>query len=124
MNVSASTRFFGRLQESEKQRLLASARCLVLPSRAEGFGLVYLEAMRLGRPCITGYDGGAEVAAPGAGIQVDARDPAALAGALVALLTCDDQWHARSVAARVRYEANFTAQHFRERLNQALPHFN
>lgn len=124
MNVSGATRFFGRLEEPEKERLLAHARCLVLPSRGEGFGLVYLEAMRLGRPCLTGRDGGAEVVGAAAGMQVDPTDRAQLAEALVSLLTIDDHWYAQSRAARARYEAQFTAHHFGQRLEQALRQIN
>jgi len=33
--------FHGVVPDEEKQRLLGLARCLTLPSRGEGFGLVY-----------------------------------------------------------------------------------
>jgi phosphatidylinositol alpha-1,6-mannosyltransferase len=50
-HVNAAVRFFGEVSETQKLDLLKQARCLAMPSRKEGFGLVYLEAMRLGRPC-------------------------------------------------------------------------
>ena len=96
------------------------ASAVLMPSRAEGFGMVYLEAMRLGRPCITGHDGGAEVVGPVAGLQVDPADTPQLTAALLSLLSLNDQWQVRSAAARTRYETMFTAQHFGARLNQAL----
>ncbi|HEY0305649.1 MAG TPA: glycosyltransferase family 4 protein [Longimicrobiales bacterium] len=113
--------FFGRVSEDEKARLLNAARCLVLPSRGEGFGLVYLEAMRAGRPCLVGVDAGKEVVAPPtAGLSVDPADSQALADAMVRLLTPGAPWDAMSQAARHRYQENFTAAHFQRRLVTAL----
>jgi phosphatidyl-myo-inositol dimannoside synthase len=124
--VAGRVRFWGRVTEAQKEALLARARCLALPSRGEGFGLVYLEAMRLGRPCLVSTaDAGREVVAPpGAGLAADPADPGALAGALGRLLTGGPEWAAWSAAARARYEARFTARHFQERLTTALAHLS
>jgi phosphatidylinositol alpha-1,6-mannosyltransferase len=114
--------FFGRVADDVKADLLARARCLLMPSRAEGFGLVYLEAMRLGRPCLVGdRDAGREVVnPPEAGLAADPADAGALQDAIVRLLTPGATWQAWSVAARRRYEASFTAAHFQGRLLDAL----
>lgn len=114
-------RFFGRVSEPEKDALLRQARCLLLPSTGEGFGLVYLEAMRLGRACLVGPDGGREVInAPEAGLAVTHRQPQEIADAVVRLLTMNDDWHRRSRNAKLRYEGAYTAAHFGTRINQAL----
>lgn len=115
-------RFFGRISEKQKQDLLARCRCLAMPSRGEGFGLVYLEAMRLGRPClVSDRDGGREVVnPPEAGLAVDPDDPCQLAAATARLLRAGSEWDHWSLQARRRYESRFTAQHFRQRLNEAL----
>ena len=114
-------RFFGRVTETEKQHLLEAARCLVLPSRAEGFGLVYLEAMRNGRPCLVGADAGREVVGPPeAGMSVDPADTSAIARAVIELLTPGEQWRRMADGARRRYQENFTAAHFQRRLLAAL----
>lgn len=119
--VADAVRFFGRRTESEKQALLRQARCLLLPSAAEGFGLVYLEAMRLGRPCLVGNDGGREVVnPPEAGFAVTHRTPQEIADAVVRLLTLDAAWAERSAAARARYERAYTAAHFGERITAVL----
>lgn len=120
--VADRVRFWGRVSEERKNQLLAGARCLALPSRAEGFGLVYLEAMRLGRPCLVGTgDAGREVVnPPEAGLAADPTDPEALAAAAVRLLADGPDWSEWSARARRRYEAGFTASHFQRRLLDAL----
>jgi len=121
-DLTHAVRFFGRVSEEQKQALLARCRCLAMPSRGEGFGLVYLEAMRLGRPCLVStLDAGREVVAPPeAGLAVDPANPQALADALIRLLTPGPQWERWSAQARSRYEGAFTAQHFQARLAAAL----
>ncbi len=115
-------RFWGAVSESQKERLLARARCFVLPSRLEGFGLVYVEAMRLGRPCLVSpFDAGVEVVdPPGAGLSADPGDPGALAEALGRLLSPGSEWARWSLTARERYERHFTARHFQDRVLAAL----
>jgi phosphatidylinositol alpha-1,6-mannosyltransferase len=122
LGVEKQTRFFGVVPEREKQALLRSARCLVLPSRGEGFGLAYLEAMRIGRPCLTSTeDAGREVVGPPeAGLAVDPADVAGLAASVVRLLTPGREWQEWSAGARRRYESSFTAGHFQERLLDAM----
>ena len=111
-------RFLGRISEAEKQERLVRCRCLVMPSRGEGFGLVYLEAMRVGRPCLSGdRDAGRElVNPPEAGLAADPGDGPALAEAICRLLARGSEWDRWSVQARRRYEEQFTAGHFRRRL--------
>ena len=120
--VSSHVRFFGQVSEEQKQDLMARCRCLAMPSRGEGFGLVYLEAMRMGRPClVSDQDAGREVVnPPEAGLAANPDDSAQLAQATARLLTGGPEWDRCSSQARGRYEAQFTARHFSERLNAAL----
>jgi phosphatidylinositol alpha-1,6-mannosyltransferase len=115
-------RFTGVIPEAEKQNLLRQSRCMALPSRGEGFGLVYLEAMRLGRPCLASvHDAGREVICPPrAGFAVEPRDTESVAAALVRLLTPGPEWQELSASARERYESCFTAAHFQARLRDAV----
>jgi phosphatidyl-myo-inositol dimannoside synthase len=114
--------FLGWLSEAKKQELLAHCRCLALPSRGEGFGLVYLEAMRLGRPCLVSTQAaGCEVVhPPEAGLAADPKRPEELAEAVCRLLSDGPAWVAWSHQARERYAAHFTARHFQDRLLAAL----
>lgn len=121
-NVRDVVRFHGRVSEERKAELLAQSRCLAMPSRGEGFGLVYLEAMRLGRPClVSNSDAGHEVVhQPECGLAVDPADAGGLADALVRLLTPGLEWDVWSESARRRYEAEFTEAAFHRRLRDTL----
>lgn len=120
--LSDRVRFHGRVGESRKTELLVAARSLVMPSRGEGFGLVYTEAMRLGRPCLVSTcDAGREVVnPPEAGLAVDPGNRASLQGALIRLLTPGAEWDKWSAAARGRYEKFYTADKYRSRLREAI----
>jgi len=115
-------RFWGQVGEEQKQQLLQQSRCLLMPSRGEGFGLVYLEAMRVGRPCLVStLDAGREVVnPPEAGLAANLDNKEELAKAICRLLTDGPEWRQWSGQARRRYEENFTATHFQKRLLAAL----
>lgn len=121
LGLTDRVHFFGRVTEEKKLDLLRRCRCLALPSRNEGFGLVYLEAMRLGRPClVSDCDAGREVIdPPRAGLAADPRDPAGLVESLSRLLTPGAEWERWSHAARRRYEERFTAAHYQGRVIEA-----
>lgn len=117
-----SVRFLGLVSWERKEELLLRSRCLAMPSRKEGFGLAYLEAMRAGRPCLVSTcDAGQEVVnPPEAGLAADPGNPQGLAEAVCRLLTPSPEWKALSRQARIRYETLYTATHFQNRLLSAL----
>jgi phosphatidylinositol alpha-1,6-mannosyltransferase len=114
-------RFWGRVSEETKEDLLRRCRCLALPSRGEGFGLVYLEAMRMGRPCLVSTcDAGREVVnPPEAGLETDPHDVADLTSTVLRLLTMSAEWHRMSTGGRDRYHRNYTASHARQRFAES-----
>jgi phosphatidylinositol alpha-1,6-mannosyltransferase len=116
------TRVCGEVTEERKQEMLAQCRCLALPSRGEGFGLVYVEAMRMGRPClVSALDAGREVVnPPEAGLAVDLNRQDHLVESICRLLTYGPEWEAWSERARRRYETLYTAEHFQNRLISSL----
>jgi phosphatidylinositol alpha-1,6-mannosyltransferase len=122
LGMSNSIKFFGAVPDAAKDDLIRRCRVLALPSTGEGFGLVYLEAMRMGRPCIVSHlDAGKEVVnPPEAGLAVDLADPAQIAAATLKLLTGGPDWDQISARAKHRYESRFTAAQFEKRLLLAL----
>jgi glycosyltransferase involved in cell wall biosynthesis len=109
LGLDGGVRFLG--ERDDVPDLLAAADLLVLPSWAEPFGRVLIEAMAMARPVVATRAGGVpEVVEHGAsGLLVPPRAPAALAAAILALL--DDPARARAMGARGRavVTARFTA---------------
>jgi glycosyltransferase involved in cell wall biosynthesis len=75
--------FLGRLLPAEVARLMAASAVVVLPSRAESFGAVLVEALASGTPVVATRCGGPEdIVQDGVGELVPVEDPVALADAL------------------------------------------
>ncbi|MBX5489775.1 MAG: glycosyltransferase family 4 protein [Chloroflexi bacterium] len=88
--------------------LMRECALLVLPSLYEGFGMAFLEAMAVGLPVVGTPTGGmADLISPGRnGLLVPARAPAALAEAMIALLSAPCQRRALGQAARQTAQAH------------------
>jgi phosphatidyl-myo-inositol dimannoside synthase len=84
LGVADRVRFTGLVAEEEKADLYALADAFVMPSRGEGFGFVFLEAMASGVPVIgSKHDGGREALLGGKlGILVDPSNPAEIRAAV------------------------------------------
>jgi glycosyltransferase involved in cell wall biosynthesis len=102
------TVFCGFVPDADLPALYSGARCLVMASRYEGFGLPALEALSCGTPVVF-FDGtGAlpEVAGPGA-LTAPMGDAEALMGAVERL--CDDeQLRARLSATGLEHARGFS----------------
>ena len=118
--LSDAIRFTGRLNDGDLAQLYASCRCLVLPSAHEGFGLVYLEAMRAAKPCVALHGAADEIITDGVdGVLVDTQGPG-LEDALIRLLR-DRAGAARlGAAARCTVARRFTERAFQERFCAAI----
>lgn len=94
-------RALGRVPDADLAVLLDRATALVVPSRAEGFGLPLLEAMAAGTPVVTS-DAAALVEVGGGAARVSRLEPTALAAALREVVD-DASLRARmSAAGRLR----------------------
>jgi glycosyltransferase involved in cell wall biosynthesis len=88
LGVAGRVVFAGYVPEQEKADYYRLADAFVMPSRGEGFGIVYLEALACGVPVVGGRDdGGREALRGGAwGELVDPSDAADVAGGIRAAL--------------------------------------
>lgn len=78
----------GALDDDALEPIWASTDVLVLPSRYEGYGMVVTEAIARGIPVITTNAGALpDTLPPDAGICVEQNDAAALADALISVIT-------------------------------------
>ena len=94
--------FVGRVDAARLAALYRDATFFVMPSTEEGFGLVYLEAMRASTPCIAARGAAEEIITNGRdGVIVDAGDREALVAAMVQLFV-DPRTRARMAAAAVQ----------------------
>jgi glycosyltransferase involved in cell wall biosynthesis len=108
LGVDALVRFAGFVDDAPG--FLAGADGFVLSSRQEGFSLATIEAMLAGVPVVVTRCGGPEALVDDGvtGVLVPPGDPAALAGALAALLQDPDDAAARAARARAASLARYT----------------
>jgi phosphatidylinositol alpha-1,6-mannosyltransferase len=114
--------FAGAAPPATLAELYARAALFALPSRDEGFGLVFVEAMAAGLPCVALADGApAEIVVDGeTGRLVASARPRPLADALVELLG-DPALAARlGRAGRARYARLWSPEAFELRLEPTL----
>jgi phosphatidylinositol alpha-1,6-mannosyltransferase len=116
--VGGRIRFIGKLELRQLTEYYLRSDIFVMPSRQEGFGIVFLEAMALGKPVVAGNHGGIpEIVQDGVtGFLVDPDDPPALALRLIELLQDEPLRRKMGDAGRRRVEENYTFSRFEERL--------
>jgi phosphatidyl-myo-inositol dimannoside synthase len=113
--------FAGRVSDDELRRLYRDCAFFVMPSSGEGFGLVFLEAMRAAKACIGGLGAASEIIEDGVtGLVVDPADTTAVSSAIVRLFRDPGLATSMGQAGRHRVAEHFTADHFRARLRAIL----
>jgi phosphatidylinositol alpha-1,6-mannosyltransferase len=110
----------GRLDHAALLDRYARARVFAMPSTGEGFGLVFVEAMRAGLPCIASFDSAAEIVEDQQTGFVVEQEADALADACLKLLGDDAMANRFSAAGRTRYETQFTYPAFRDRFLRSV----
>jgi glycosyltransferase involved in cell wall biosynthesis len=120
--VADHIRFLFGLTQQELFACYAHCDVFALPSRGEGFGLVFLEAMANAKPVIGGaYGGTPDVIEDGVtGMLVPHGDAGLLSSALQSLLT--DPARAREMGERGRQRVltDFSFERFQSQLAQVL----
>jgi glycosyltransferase involved in cell wall biosynthesis len=115
--------WFAGAQPPERLRgFYEAADVFVMPSRQEGFGIVFLEAMAVGRPVIAGRCGGApEVVVDGeTGFLVEPSDVVTLTARLALLLDRPELRRQMGEAGRRRVAEHFSFDAFQSRLRRLL----
>ena len=115
----------GFVPEADIEKVWAQASVFAMPSLTEGFGLVFIEAMRRGLPVISSRsDAGQEVNLDGeTGYAIARDDRDRLVEALVALLSDRDLARRLGVAGLARWRGEFRFSSFERRFLKALGDF-
>ena len=114
LGVAAVVEFRGELDSASMLHAYQEADLFVLPSRGEGFGIVFAEAMWCGLPVVAARAAAApEVVADGeTGVLVPPQSPEALASAVSGLLLLADERERMGQAARRRVEQHYLYPQF------------
>jgi phosphatidylinositol alpha-1,6-mannosyltransferase len=122
LGVSQYVTFTGELTEDLLRELYKSCSLFVMPSEAEGFGIVFLEAMAYGKPVI----GGAHAGTPSVikhdetGLLVKRRDIDGIAQAITRILKDEELRLRLGRAGYDRLVDRFTFQSFEANLDALL----
>jgi phosphatidylinositol alpha-1,6-mannosyltransferase len=110
--------FTGFTSEATLMELYRRCAAFAMPSRGEGFGLVYLEAMRAGKPVLAARGSAAEeiVVDGTTGLLADPDDREELRDALGRLLGYPGEARRMGEAGFERWRRELGAERFRERL--------
>jgi glycosyltransferase involved in cell wall biosynthesis len=123
LGLSRVITFLGRVPDDELTRLYQECRFVVMPSRDEGFGLVFLEAMRAGKACIGGQGAASEIIEHDrTGLVVRPGCHRELAAAVARLFDDVEACRRFGAAGRERFGATFTDVCFQSRFAKALEH--
>ena len=121
--VGAAVFLPGWLTNPDLERLYRHCYAFVMPSRQEGFGLAYLEAMNYAKPCVGCSDQGAQdiIVDGETGYLVDDPDDSGkLVEVLHKLLSDPGQAHTLGRQGLARLHEHFTAHHYQQRVREQI----
>jgi glycosyltransferase involved in cell wall biosynthesis len=108
LQMEGQVEFMGGMTSDDVRAWMQRARVFVLPSREEGLGVVLLEAIACGTPCIGSSVGGIpDIVTPDVGVLVPPADVAALTEAVLSILDDPVLWESMSLSARTRAARDF-----------------
>lgn len=116
LSLKDAVEFTGYIDDQRLRDEMRNCRLFALPSRKEGFGLVFIEAMAHGRPCLGARAGGVpEVINDDSGVLIEYGDVPAIAAAAIDALT--RKWDEQKILARAD---RFAFPAFKNRLKELL----
>jgi len=114
--------FLGGVDDGALRREYERCTAFVMPSRDEGFGFVFVEAMRAARACVGSRGAASEIIVDGdTGVLVDPGDRAHLLEGVTRILRDRAAATAMGARGRARFLQQFTDERFRERFLALLP---
>jgi glycosyltransferase involved in cell wall biosynthesis len=121
LGLADRVRFTGRIGDDALAALYRDAAMFVMPSRNEGLGLVFLEAMRSATPCIAAPGAAQEIIDDGInGRIVDPDDAGALVDTIVRLFVDEPARDLMGEAARRSVMERFRPDVFAARARELL----
>lgn len=109
LKIEDHVHFLGSIPQKEVSVRMRQSKVFVLPSLEEGLGVVLLEALASGTPCVASDVGGIpDVVTDQVGILVPPGNPEALARSIVRILQNPNYWQALSCSARQRAVNDFS----------------
>lgn len=108
LDLQENITFMGTQPQTRVSELMRESCLFILPSIEEGQGVVLVEAMASGTPCIGSRIGGIpDVITPEVGALVDVGDMQGLTAAIDTFVSDDESWKRASINARIRAETYY-----------------
>jgi glycosyltransferase involved in cell wall biosynthesis len=122
LGMSSVVEFRGGVDGDSLGRAYAECSLFIMPSRREGFGIVFLEAGYFGKPSVAGHHGASpEVVKDGeTGLLVEQDDIAGIARSAITLLEQTERREELGRAARALVLSHYTFERLSERLRDLL----
>ncbi|MHA2326016.1 MAG: glycosyltransferase family 4 protein, partial [Promethearchaeota archaeon] len=110
--IDNSVIFVGKVSDEDLAKYYAASELVILPSFMEGFGIVLLEAMASGKPCVATKVGGTEdvVVNNETGLIIPPADPNSIYQAMQFMLLNPDLRKKFGKSGRKRAVENFTPE--------------
>jgi phosphatidylinositol alpha-1,6-mannosyltransferase len=121
LGLGERVKFLGEVSDEVLSGLYRDCALFVMPSRNEGFGLVFLEAMRAGKACIGAAGAASEVISDGVtGMIVDPANPDQVLQAILRLFRSPELRNRMGRAGAERFASHFTNEQFQGRIRASL----
>lgn len=120
--VDNLVKFLGKVSDENLQNAYKQCNIFAMPSKKEGFGIVFLEAMRHGKACLGGnYGGTPEVIDDGVtGFLVEWNDHEEIAEHIMDLYKDENKLKSMGEAGRKKYEENYSFSLFSQRFIELI----